>query len=250
MIPDANGNGFAASSTITIRFDGATVTTSSIITTDSTGNFGGMFTIPSTASLGTHQIQISDNTGNVYSTQFIVVSSSTPTYNIQPIATGLSIPDRMAFIPDNGYGVDGSGTFMVLEKNTGNVIVFTNHNGQFVRQPTFFVTVPNLQTGAEDNGLLGIAFDPNWTISSNHKLVYFYVTRTVLGSTVGEVIRYHATTDSSGNLVADSSLGEQLILTSPAWQDGHNGGCLKFDSAGNLYISDSDGWTFKGQDLT
>ncbi|HYL65699.1 MAG TPA: fibronectin type III domain-containing protein [Nitrosopumilaceae archaeon] len=247
LIPDSNGNGFAASSPITISFDGATVATSSTITTDTTGNFGGTFTIPSAASLGTHQIQVSDGMGNVYPISFTVVSSSTPTFNIQPIATGLSIPDRMAFIPDNGPGVDGTGTFMVLEKNTGNVIVYKNTGSQFAKQATPFVTIPNLLTGFEDNGLLGIAFDPNWT---NSKLVYFYVTRTVSGSPVNEVIRYHATTDSSGNIVADSSVGEQLILSSPGWQDGHNGGCLKFDSAGNLYITDSDGWTFKGQDLT
>jgi len=250
LIPDSNGNGFAASSAITITFDGATVSTSSTIITDTTGNFGGSFTIPSTASLGTHPIQVSDGKGNVYPISFTVVSSSTPTYNTQPIATGLSIPDRMAFIPDNGYGVDGSGTFMVLEKNTGNVIIFKNTGSQFARQATPFVTIPNLQTGSEDNGLLGIAFDPNWKNSASSQYVYFDVTRTVSGSVVSEVIRYHATTDSSGNIVADSSIGEQLVLTSPAWQDGHNGGCLKFDSAGNLYIAVSDGWTFKGQDLT
>src|SRR5205807_4162438 len=103
-------------------------------------------------------------------------------------------------IPDNGPGVDGSGASMVNEKNTGNVDVFKNVNGQFVRQSVNFVTVPNLQTNYETNGLLGIAFDPNWTSS---KLVYFYVNRTVSGSVVGEVLRYHATTDSSGNIVAD-----------------------------------------------
>src|SRR5207245_2104090 len=233
LIPDSQGNGFAASSIITINFGSTTITPSSTMITDSTGHFGGSFIVPSTASLGTYQIQISDSKGNTYSTSFTVTYSSTPTYNIQNIATGLNLPDSLAFIPDNGPSVDGSGAFMVNEKNTGNVIVFKNTNGQFVRQSVPFVTVPNLQTGFEDNGLLGIAFDPNW---KNSKLVYFYVTRTVSGSVVGEVLRYHATTDSSGNIIADQSVGEKIVLGNiPNFQSGHNGGCLKFDSAGNLY---------------
>ena len=111
------------------------------------------------------------------------------------------------------------------------------------------MTVPNLQIAYETNGLMGIAFDPNWITS---KMVYFYVTRTVSGSVVGEVIRYHATTDSSGNIVADKSVGEQLVLGNiPAFNNGHNGGHLRFDSKGNLYVSTGDGWTFTaGQDLT
>jgi glucose/arabinose dehydrogenase len=141
---------------------------------------------------------------------------------------------------------------MVNEKNTGNVIVFKNVNGQFVKQTVSFVTVPNLQTNYETNGLLGIAFDPNWATSSASQYVYFYVTRTVSNSVVGELIRYHATTDSSGNIVEDKSVGEQLVLGNiPAFNNGHNGGTLKFDSQGNLYISTGDGWTFTaGQDLT
>jgi len=142
---------------------------------------------------------------------------------------------------------------MVLEKNTGNVIVFKNTNGQFVRQTVPFVTVPNLQTAYETNGLLGIAFDPKWSSTTPSKFVYFYVTRTVSGSVVGELIRYHATTDpTTGNIVADQSVGEQLVLGNiPAWQNGHNGGNMKFDSQGNLYIGTGDGWTFTaGQDLT
>ena len=249
LIPDGQGNGFAASSPITIKFGSTTITPSSAITTDTTGNFGASFIVPSTASPNTYPVSISDGKGNTYSTSFTVTPSTTPMYSTQSVVTGLNMPDSFAFIPDNGPGADGSGAFMVVEKNTGNVIVFKNTNGQFVRQPVPFVTVPNLQTGAEDNGLLGIAFDPKWTSS---KLVYFYATRTVSGSVVGEVIRYHATNDSSGNIVADQSVGELIILGNiPNWRDGHNGGCLKFDSAGNLYITASDGWTFvAGQDLT
>ena len=248
LIPASQGNGFAANSTITIKFNGTTITPLTAITADDTGNFGGRFIIPTTASLGSHQIQISDNKGNIFSTSFTVTPPTTPTYSVQSVVSGLNLPDSFAFIPDNGSSQDGSGAFMVTEKNTGNVIVFKNIKGQFVRQTVPFVTIPNLQVGYEDNGILGIAIDPHW-ISS--KLVYFYVTRNVTGAINGELIRYHATTDSSGNIIADKSIGEQLVLGKiPANIDGHNSGHLKFDSKGNLYISAGDAWAWIAENLT
>ncbi|SMH71442.1 PQQ-dependent sugar dehydrogenase [Candidatus Nitrosotalea okcheonensis] len=251
LIPASQGNGFAANSTITIKFDGTTIIPSASITSDATGSFGGNFTIPSGATPGSHTIMISDASGHAFSTLY-TVDPNAHAFSAQSVVTGLNFPAYFAFIPDNGPGVDGSGAFMVNEKNTGNVIVFKNVNGQFVKQTVPFVTVPNLQTNYETNGLLGIAFDPNWAISSASQYVYFYVTRTVSGSTVGELIRYHAMTDSSGNIVEDKSVGEQLVLGNiPAFNNGHNGGTLKFDSQGNIYISTGDGWTFTaGQDLT
>ncbi|MGI0088647.1 MAG: fibronectin type III domain-containing protein [Nitrosotalea sp.] len=244
LIPASQGNGFAASSAVTIKFDGNIITPSGSITTDSEGNFGGNFTIPSTVASGNHTITISDTSSNTYSAAF-TVDPNAHAFSSQVVASGANFPAYFAFIPDNGPGVDGSGAFMVNEKNTGNVDVFKNVNGQFVKQSVPFVTVPNLQVNYETNGLLGIAFDPNWT---NSKMVYLYVTRNVTGSAAaaqGEVIRYHATTDSSGNIIADQSVGEQLVLGNiPAWNDGHNGGSLKFDSNGNLFISTGDGWKF------
>src|SRR3989475_3032807 len=248
LIPASQGNGFAANSAITIKFDSSTIVPSTAISSDATGNFGGSFTVPSSASISPHQIQISDGTGNTYSSSYTVTDPSTPTYNTQTLVSGFNMADVLAFIPDNGPGVDGSGNLMIGEKNSGNIFVLKYTSGQFVKQSVPFVTIPNLQTGFEDNGVIGMAFDPNWV---NTKLVYFDITRTVSGSVVDQVVRYHATTDSSGNIIADQTVGEQLVFTAPGFTSGHNGGCLKFDSAGNLYIAVSDHWTFTGaQDLT
>src|SRR3989454_663076 len=248
LIPASQGNGFAANSAITIKFDGSTIVPSTAISSDAKGNFGGSFTVPSSASISPHQIQISDGTGNTYSSSYTVTDPSTPTYNTQTLVSGFNMADVLAFIPDNGPGVDGSGNLMIGEKNSGNIFVLKYTSGQFVKQSVPFVTIPNLQTSFEDNGVIGMAFDPNWV---NTKLVYFDITRTVSGSVVDQVVRYHATTDSSGNIIADQTVGEQLVFTAPGLATGHNGGCLKFDSAGNLYIAVSDHWTFTGaQDLT
>ena len=248
LIPASQGNGFAANSAITIKFDSSTIVPSTAISSDAKGNFGASFTVPSSASISPHQIQISDGTGNTYSSSYTVTDPSTPTYNTQTLVSGFNMADVLAFIPDNGPGVDGSGNLMIGEKNSGNIFVLKYTSGQFVKQSVPFVTIPNLQTSFEDNGVIGMAFDPNWV---NTKLVYFDITRTVSGSVVDQVVRYHATTDSSGNIIADQTVGEQLVFTAPGFPSGHNGGCLKFDSAGNLYIAVSDHWTFTGaQDLT
>ena len=252
LIPASQGNGFAANSAIAIKFDGSSIAPTSSITTDAEGNFGGGFIIPSTATTGSHTIMISDGNGNTYSTT-LNVDPNAHIFSSQVVASGINFPGYFAFISDGGSLGNSSGDFMVNEKNTGNVDVFKNVNGNFVKQSIPFVTVPNIQTNYETNGLLGIAFDPNWANAiTPSKYVYLYVTRNVTGNIVGEVIRYHATTDSSGNIVADNSVGEQLVLGNiPAFFNGHNGGSLKFDSQGNLVISTGDGWQFGvSQDLT
>lgn len=70
------GSGFAASSTITVTFEGATVTTTpSPLVATATGNVSGTFTVPS-ASPGSHVVAINDGTGP-FNASFNVTSSVT-----------------------------------------------------------------------------------------------------------------------------------------------------------------------------
>ena len=247
-----HASGFAANSAITITFDGTPVaTTPSPLTTSSEGEAPGSFTIPTSATVGAHQIQISDASGNTYSTSFTVTSTSTPVFSTQNIVTGLgSQTDGIAFIPDNGPGLDGSGAFMVILKN-GTVIIVKNMGGTFVKQSVPFVTVPTVQGFAgDDEGLLGIAIDPNWL--TTHQ-VYFYATESINGVLQDQVVRYTATTDSSGNIIADTTKGKELILGIPGAL-AHNAGHMKFDSQGNLYVATGDQFIIPpgtpAQDLT
>jgi len=240
-------SGFAANSVIAVTLDNVPVITNpASLTSDLVGEFQGSFTVPSTSTIGLHQVQISDSNGNKYSNSFNVTSATTPMFNVKTIMSGLSSPIGMAFIPDNGPGKDGSGNFMVIEQN-GTVVVVKNNGGTFVRQSVPFVNVPNVQVYA-DAGLLGIAFDPNWV---NTKMVYFYSTLNVTGVVKNEVFRYHATTDSSGNIIADTSVGQQIILDKIPADVDHDGGHMKFDSQGNLYVSTGDNYGYTAsQDLT
>ena len=70
------GTGFAASSTVTITFDGIAQTTSpSTITTDATGSFTATFKIPKSTA-GTHTVTATDASGDFASKTFKVISST------------------------------------------------------------------------------------------------------------------------------------------------------------------------------
>ena len=64
-----SGTKFAANTRITIKFDSNTVTTNpSTITSSSSGSFSATFTVPSSASLGSHTITVTDGTNTVSAT--------------------------------------------------------------------------------------------------------------------------------------------------------------------------------------
>jgi glucose/arabinose dehydrogenase len=245
------GYGFAAGSTITIRYDGNTIATNpATLTSDSTGSFiGASFVVPSSSPAGAHSVQISDANGHSVTTTFTVVSSTTPVFSARNIVTGLTPLTEMAFIPDNGPGKDGSGSFMVAQKDGSIIVVKNNGAGVFTTQPIHFADVPVTQI-PEDGGLLGLAIDPNWI---NTKFVYVY--RTIQppapAPMEGQVLRYVAIVDSSGNIVANPNSMQIIIGGIPATSLGHNGGHLKIDSAGDLYITTGDNYQYYiSQDLT
>jgi hypothetical protein len=69
------GTGFAGTSTITIKFDGVTQTTTlPTVTTDSDGSFTASFDVPS-ASLGDHTVSATDEDDNTASATFTVTGS-------------------------------------------------------------------------------------------------------------------------------------------------------------------------------
>ena len=251
------GSGFAPNSFMHAYYDGISIpTVPTGVKTNANGQYSGMqVRIPINATLGTHTVTIQDGVSHphVFSAIFTVTDPTVPIYTLQhevialPTFAGLT---EMSFIPDNGPNKAGSGAFMVAIKN-GGVAVAKYVNGAFKVQPVHFVDVSTAK-GPEDEGLLGLVVDPNWI---NTKQVYLYRSVNVSGIVHNEVIRYTGTTDSSGNIVAiPASL--QVVLTgipgtTTATSSSHNGGHLKFDSQGNLYISTGDNFLYTpAQDLT
>ncbi|MBO9661292.1 PQQ-dependent sugar dehydrogenase [Dokdonella sp.] len=127
---------------------------------------------------------------------------------------------------------DGSGRVFVIERCSGIRIV---KNGQLL--PTPFVSIAT--SCSSEQGILGLAFDPNF--ASNHT---FYVTYTApsgepeLGATNDQVLARF--TVSAGNPDVANPTGE-VILRVPDIADNHNGGDLHFDRQGYLNWSMGDG---------
>src|SRR5437764_4281670 len=129
------------------------------------------------------------------------------------VAGGLHQPSAMAFAPD--------GRLFVLEQ-TGAVRVVKN--GSLL--PTPFLTLTVDSSG--ERGLLGIAFDPNFT--ADH---FLYLYHTVPGSPAhNRISRFTAAGDSAvpGSEVVIADLDPLSTATN------HNGGGMHFGPDGKLYV--------------
>ena len=122
---------------------------------------------------------------------------------------------------------DGTGRLFIVEQ-TGRIRILKS--GTIYNSP--FLNIASQVSGAEEQGLLGLAFDPHFT--SNRKL---YVDFTdVNGDTI---IRQYRTSTTNPNLVAASSARTILKISQP--YANHNGGMLAFGPDGYLYIGMGDG---------
>jgi glucose/arabinose dehydrogenase len=122
---------------------------------------------------------------------------------------------------------DGTGRLFIVEQ-TGRIKILKS--GRIYNSP--FLNIASQVSGGEEQGLLGLAFDPHFT--SNRKL---YVDFTdVNGDTV---IRQYRTSSTNPNLVATSSARTILKISQP--YANHNGGMLAFGPDGYLYIGMGDG---------
>lgn len=117
----------------------------------------------------------------------------------------------------------------VCEQHTGRVEIVKN--GTLLA--TAYVTVGPLTTGNEQ-GLLGMAFDPNFE-SNGH----FYVNYTTTGG--GTVIRrFTALGDPMTSDIADPASALTLLNVAQPFSN-HNGGNLMFGLDGYLYVGLGDG---------
>ena len=140
---------------------------------------------------------------------------------LQPVVKGLKEPTFMA------SPADGSKRLFVLERE-GRVRI-ADADGKL--QPTPFLDLSdNTSTGTEE-GLLGLAFDPNFGQNG-----YVYVDRTANDASV-QVTRY--TVSATNPDQADPASG-LTIMSIPKRSKYHNGGTLEFGPDGYLYISVGD----------
>lgn len=144
------------------------------------------------------------------------------TIGLQSLASGFSSPVEIA------HPANDARLFVVQQ--TG-LIRIVNANGTVNTTP--FINLSSLiTTSGFEQGLLGLAFHPNYAVNG-----YFYVnyTRSSDGATV--IARYSVSADPN---VADTNSGSVLLTIAQPYNN-HNGGSIKFGPDGYLYIGTGDG---------
>ncbi|MFO0963771.1 MAG: PQQ-dependent sugar dehydrogenase [Phycisphaerales bacterium] len=142
------------------------------------------------------------------------------------INTGLVYPTCITAAPNDPTRL------FILEK-AGRIRIFDLTTNTLLA--TSFLDIDPIVTGGssvnDEQGLLGLAFDPDY---ANNGQFYVYYT----GTGTNNLVRYKV---SAGNPnLADSTSGSLMM----SWSDpftNHNGGWLGFGPDGNLYIGVGDG---------
>jgi glucose/arabinose dehydrogenase len=122
---------------------------------------------------------------------------------------------------------DGSGRLFIMEQ-PGRIRVV--QNGGLLETPFLDIT-DRVDDGANEQGLLGLAFHPNYEQNG-----YFYVNYTRSGGDT-VIARYQVTGDPN---VADPNSEKQLLNVEQPFSN-HNGGVIAFGPDGYMYLGLGDG---------
>lgn len=141
---------------------------------------------------------------------------------LQTVATNLSSPVFLATPPGDQtrlFVLEQGGAIKVLNRTSGTVL-------------TTFLTLSGLTSGGEQ-GLLGLAFDPNYNTNGR-----FYVYYTDTNGTI--TIARFLVSPTDPNVAAPASQVILLSIPHPTFAN-HNGGMLAFGPDGCLYAGVGDG---------
>src|SRR5947208_14034511 len=154
----------------------------------------------------------------LYSLSFSVSAATLPSGFIETtVASGIASPTAMAIAPD--------GRIFVCSQ-TGALRVIKN--GVLLATP--FVTLSVDSIG--ETGILGVAFDPHFTLTH-----YIYLYYTVPGTPAhNRVVRFTA----NGEVVLAGSKVILLELNPLSTATNHNGGAIHFGPDDQLYIAVGD----------
>jgi len=124
---------------------------------------------------------------------------------------------------------DGSQLLYVVERK-GRIMMFKN-SPETERAEIFLDLSGKVFSNGQEQGLLGLAFDPDFKSNG-----YFYVNYTTAENSV--IARYSITGGNPGN---GDPASEKIMLTFKQPYANHNGGQLEFGIDGYLYIGSGDG---------
>lgn len=151
-----------------------------------------------------------------------------PALTLEEVAVGLLQPVLVTFAP-------GDATRLFVVEQPGRIRVIENGN---LDQEPFLDLTASVEDGGLEQGLLGLAFHPDYAENGR-----FYVNYTAKDG-VHEVSR-GATIVSEFSVSADPNVAdvssERVLLTQAQPQSNNNGGMLAFGPSGLLYIGLGDG---------
>jgi glucose/arabinose dehydrogenase len=126
---------------------------------------------------------------------------------------------------------DGSGRLFVVEKK-GRVRIIDEEG--ILLDPPFLDIAEVVDASSSEQGLLSIAFPPDFTASGE-----FYVNYTARASDGGTVIARYRVADGDPNRADPGTAQVVLAFDQPA--PNHNGGQIQFGPDGYLYVGTGDG---------
>ncbi|MCS6990531.1 MAG: PQQ-dependent sugar dehydrogenase [Chitinophagales bacterium] len=146
-----------------------------------------------------------------------------PQISLETFSTGYFQPVDIAHCGDSRLFIVQKNGYIFICDSAGN------------KQSTPFLNISKkISTGGEQ-GLLGLAFDPNYTQTRR-----FYIFYTKKGGQ-NDLIIARCLTDSLNPNVADTNTLEIILSIPHPNYTNHNGGCIKFGPDGYLYIATGDG---------
>ncbi len=144
-----------------------------------------------------------------------------PKIQLVNFATGFDLPVDIANCGDSRlFVVEREGKIWVLDSVGNKLNIFLD-------------IAPRVNSNQNEQGLLGLAFDPNYAENG-----YFYVNYTKNGAGDTRVARFSVKANNPNEADPNSEL-KIIEQSQPYWN--HNGGCIKFGPDGFLYISLGDG---------
>jgi glucose/arabinose dehydrogenase len=164
-------------------------------------------------------IHVDGLSGNV-----LAADSGTAPKNIKFEVTVSGLSDPLLLT----HAGDGSNRLFIVQRG-GKILIFKNG----ALNPTAFLNVAVLiTTSGSEQGLLGLAFDPNYETSGQFYIAYTAPSRAIT------LARYHV---SSGDPDQADQFSGEVLLSIPKSFTNHNGGMLAFGPDGFLYMSTGDG---------
>ena len=150
----------------------------------------------------------------------VTARAQSPAIVLAPVLQGLSSPVYVT------HAHDGSNRLFVVEQ-TGRIKVLAPG----ASTATVFLDISSKIVASGEQGLLGLAFHPQFAVNSRFFVDY---TRQLDGATV--IAEYRADADP-----ATTGASETILLTVPQPFANHNGGMIEFGPDGYLYIGMGDG---------